>query len=981
MALEKEDAKLIAEQLAKLQKQSSPASSAPSSSGIKDFDAATIKATSELNPFGSALKTAGSTAAAGLKTLQSAVEDGMDTWRNLSKSGLSFNNDIIGMTTAAAGTRLPLKDFADVVKNNATDLAGLGGSVTRGAEAFAKMSKGFFESGATDSLKQLGYTNKELNEILALQAISVRGIVKDEGERNRVAYESASKLATEMDAMAKLTGKSREEQQEILKKQQTDMQFDAAVRLKARQIDDPVKRAEFEANARTQLMQAEREGRGQMFKEYFAFGNVITKEAGQQSALMQEQAAATRKAAMASANTQLESADREARANEAQNEARMAAVRDANDVSKLQLRQLGAVGGPVSDTLNKQALVMNTYTQALEKVAKENELDLNNKADLKKAQELATAEVKKAAAGQNDAGKQVDGSTKAMVQFGNTVDHVRAGLITGLLTPVRDTIGPELGRLGENLKKANSNFQGQGQIGAAVEKAASSGVRAGEQPTGDRRQAPVEEGGVLGAVKGAGSVVGMGAQGARAGLRKLNETIEKRATGGPVEANEPYIVGDGGEEELFVPKAAGDIIPKSKIASIFADRQQDMLGQLKTEMPGINVGSISKNISTSISGLSESTKGPNLKELTKPFESAFSNFGSKFSSVTNSVAEKFNQSKLADTFSNFGTDIEKSVLKVVGDVKETKFSESFDEFGDNFNDVISKMSTDISDAVPLDITREIAQLKIDDARKESEEAKAEVEKLLNDSNASDDELNSAYERYKEKYDNLNKVVEESMGDLTGSFDDFSSGWEDSVEKISTDISDALPVDEFDGLDEAIEEQKRIQQNTSGMDVLAEDGSVAQGMKINPETGETYSMSDVIAGSSPTLAQSNRKISLDSFTLSKSGMPIAKPKSVAAATPDKKPEEKKASPGKAINPETGEEYTPVSSGTAASDKPKGDTKTPGAGSGESKAATLDDVVKSLSALNSKVSQLITTSESGYQAVAKAAKSNSSNLYTR
>lgn len=48
-----------------------------------------------------------------------------------------------------------------------------------------------------------------------------------------------------------------------------------------------------------------------------------------------------------------------------------------------------------------------------------------------------------------------------------------------------------------------------------------------------------------------------------------------------------------------------------------------------------------------------------------------------------------------------------------------------------------------------------------------------------------------------------------------------------------------PFNEFEGVDEAVAEQKRIATNTSGLPVLAEDGSVAQGILQNPETGERY----------------------------------------------------------------------------------------------------------------------------------------------
>lgn len=51
--------------------------------------------------------------------------------------------------------------------------------------------------------------------------------------------------------------------------------------------------------------------------------------------------------------------------------------------------------------------------------------------------------------------------------------------------------------------------------------------------------------------------------------------------------------------------------------------------------------------------------------------------------------------------------------------------------------------------------------------------------------------------------------------------------------------DDQPFDEFAGVDEAVQQQKTINENTSGIPIRAEDGTVAQGVAINPETGETY----------------------------------------------------------------------------------------------------------------------------------------------
>jgi len=879
---------------------------APASSGVKGIDEALKKSAAELDPFNAAIGAAGkagSAAASGVTALREAVVSGLDSWRDLSKSGAGFNNDIIGMTVAAAGTRLPLKDFADVIKTNTSEFAGLGGSVTRGAEAFAKMSKSFFDSGATDSLKQLGYTNKELNEVLALQAVTLRGKFKDDQQRDAVAIENATKLATEMDLMAKLTGKSREAQMEQMKKNQMDMQFEAAIRLKTQGMSAE-EAAKFEANARAQLQDAQMRGQGQMFKEVFATGQILSKDAATQAALNQEQANATMRQARASA------AGDEKTATAAANEARAQSVKDMNNTTKLQLMALGDAGGTVSKTLNESAAAQITYVRGLEQVAAANGLDLKNKDDLAKAQKIQADEAKKAAAGQDAQGKQVDGATKAAVQLGNTVDALRAGLTAGLLEPVRDKISPQLGRFAENLSVANSNFMGTGKgIAQATESAARSGVEKGasDKPAGDRRTSEIAPTGPLAAVQTAGSVVGMGARAMSSGTEAVNKRLEKRATGGPVEADEPYIVGDGGEEEIFVPKTAGEIVPKSKLANKGMDQISKMLPQnlsgglsanmerayssmqsmdpakmfaelkAKTASGGLNLNEISKDISTTISGGGASTiKGPDLKELSKPFE------------------------------------------------------KSFAEFNTGFEDLVIKSSEDISDAMGGNKTL-AAQAKIDEAIKAKEAAYEKLQKLWNE--GSDEELNENHEKYAQELaeakDNLNKVIDESMGDLVSTLED------------NNDVLDGVSI-----------------------------GDSSAGQEVSK------TMSDAVESASPT--PTNRGITMDSFTLGPNGLPIAKPKSTAAAVPNK-PAEKQASPGKKINPETGEEYTPVEELA----KQQGETASrskPAAG-GDGKGATLDDVVKSLNALNSKMGQLISTNEEGHKNVAKAAKSNNANLYAR
>jgi chemotaxis protein histidine kinase CheA len=115
-------------------------------------------------------------------------------------------------------------------------------------------------------------------------------------------------------------------------------------------------------------------------------------------------------------------------------------------------------------------------------------------------------------------------------------------------------------------------------------------------------------------------------------------------------------------------------------------------------------------------------------------------------------------------------------------------------------------------------------------------------------------------------------------------------------------------------------------------------------------------------------------SMDQLTIGPDGMPKISAKPQAQTIPAAvKPAEKQASPGKKINPETGEEYTPVGDAKPA------DKKT---ATVETKTATLDDVAKLLSSLNTTMKQIATAASEtnnklGQQV--KATKAMSGNVH--
>ena len=301
--------------------------------GLGGFGEALGKASKDFNPLADALKLGGA-AAEGMSKAYNAVrqevQDGLGTWRKLSDSGASFSNDIIGMQAAAVGSRLTLDEFADVMKKNSGNFNGLGGNAAKGAEQFARLSKEMADSGVNDDLRRLGMSSKDINEVLALQVGLQQNINMDNEQQRKKAIESAVKLATEMDSMAKLTGVSRKEQEENMKKAQADMQVEAKMRIIGAK-EGPEAEAKARAIYAEQYNAAQLRGQGQMFKEVFATGTIQSQEAASQVAVSGREAQMTMAQAKATA-----AGDAKA-ASEYSKQAQVEALKNGQDVNKLNL--------------------------------------------------------------------------------------------------------------------------------------------------------------------------------------------------------------------------------------------------------------------------------------------------------------------------------------------------------------------------------------------------------------------------------------------------------------------------------------------------------------------------------------------------------------------------------------------------------------------------------------------------------------------
>jgi hypothetical protein len=884
------------------------------------------------------------------------IEIGLNTWRDLSKVGAGFSNDIVGMTAAAAGTRMPLGEFAGVIKENAANLSGFGGNVTRGGEEFARLSKRMFDDYApnTDQLRQMGLTNKDLNELLMIQSVSTRAKMKDGDEKDKKLIENAMALGTEMDLMAKLTGKSREAQMEQQRKNQQDMAFEAAIRRKTigMSADEAM---EFEKNARNQLRDAQLRGQEAVFKDVFSTGTIKSKEAAAQASINQEQAAATMKQAQVSADKTMDSKERERQANVAAAEGRRAFDKDMQNDTKLMYASLGEQGGTVGKVMRDSMGANIEYQRNLEATATKMNIVMKTDEDRAKVQKQMEEDAKSAAAGKKADGTQADASTKALVNLGARAGDVESAFMNKIVKPLNEKVNPAFEKLAEGALGATKKGATETRVNAAERELAEGA--AGKTTTGLNKVGAV--------VNETGDIVNQLAGVKNPPKPAPTKSIPQKALGGPVEEGEPYIVGDGGEEEIFVPKTAGEIIPKSMLSPKgLGSRSQNMDGayksmqsmnpakmfeelKAKTSGGGLNLNEISKDISTTVSGGGSSTvKVPDMAEMTKKFETSFAEFDKV--AIKNIKFDDLSSS-FKTSFDDFGSEI--SNYADLNDLM-SPFEESFSSFNNDFESMIVSSSEDIADAMGGS-KASAAQAKIDDAIAEKQKALDKITYMLNEVSDEDFDQSAWDEAIAERdaaQEKLDKVIEESISDLAGGFDDFSDNWEESLDKVSADITDAIPYDEFGGLDEAIArnqaDDKQRAKATSG------------------------AMQEVVTGSSP--AKLDRGITTDSFTLGPNGLPIAKPKSTAAAVPEKKNE------GKTAEEQVKEREEQAKADMAKGDKGEKSIKKEGS---DSKGATLDDLLKSMNALNTKVGQLISVNEDGHKASAKAAKSNNANLYTR
>jgi len=146
------------------------------------------------------------------------------SYRDMTKAGASFSGDLFVMAQMATRGYLSLQEFSKIVRANSEIFSTLGGNVESGMGKFVDVQNKLMGPGSaySKSILGLGFTAEETADVLA-SVMNLQGnLNKKELANNDKVAASVNNVINEMDLYAKLTGKTREDQEKALKKASFD---------------------------------------------------------------------------------------------------------------------------------------------------------------------------------------------------------------------------------------------------------------------------------------------------------------------------------------------------------------------------------------------------------------------------------------------------------------------------------------------------------------------------------------------------------------------------------------------------------------------------------------------------------------------------------------------------------------------------------------------------------------------------------------
>ena len=221
-----------------------------------------------------AIPIVGGTLAAVFGAVAEAAEKSAKSYQSAASAGASFGGSMNRFIATASQAGMTMEQFGALVKSNGVGMLGFGGTVEEGAKRFGAVSKALRSS--SNDLYALGFSTQEINEGLAGYGKLMRLTGRSQNMTTQELANGAKSYLKEMDALAKITGEDRKQQEAKMERLAKDGQYQAMLSTK-----DEKTRKSFDA-----LMGQTPDALQGFVKDVITTGTVTTEENGKIASLM-----------------------------------------------------------------------------------------------------------------------------------------------------------------------------------------------------------------------------------------------------------------------------------------------------------------------------------------------------------------------------------------------------------------------------------------------------------------------------------------------------------------------------------------------------------------------------------------------------------------------------------------------------------------------------------------------------------------------
>jgi cyclophilin family peptidyl-prolyl cis-trans isomerase len=165
----------------------------------------------------------------GVVAIAKLQEENLAAYRKISASGVNFAGDLMLMRNTAAQAGLTLGEMTDFVKANGENLARMGGTADQGAQQVLKMAKELRNSELGSQLRSLGYTSQDAANGMASYIAMTGGRSKEEMKNTAGIKQGTAEYLEQLDRLAQITGKTRQEAEAAAKKASQNSAYQAAL--------------------------------------------------------------------------------------------------------------------------------------------------------------------------------------------------------------------------------------------------------------------------------------------------------------------------------------------------------------------------------------------------------------------------------------------------------------------------------------------------------------------------------------------------------------------------------------------------------------------------------------------------------------------------------------------------------------------------------------------------------------------------------